>query len=183
MIVAVGLFAVVMVICVSTLFALVNANRKAQALQSVMNNLNISLDNMARSIRMGRAYHCGSSPPYTGTRDCATGDTEIVFERYGGDPSRFDDQWFYKYDTDGSTCGVRAICKNEFGGTAGNWSRITAPEITIDSMRFYTVGTTRTDATQPRVIIVVKGTAGATNVKTRSTFHIQVGATQRVIDL
>ena len=53
MIVAVALFAVVMLISVAALLALVDANRKAQALQSVMNNLNIALDGMVRSVRMG----------------------------------------------------------------------------------------------------------------------------------
>src|SRR3989338_5238251 len=56
MIVAIGLFSVVMVVCVGALLSLVNANRKAQALQSVMNNLNIALDGMARSVRMGNTY-------------------------------------------------------------------------------------------------------------------------------
>ena len=182
MIVAVGLFAIVMVICVSTLFALVNANRKAQALQSVMNNLNISLDNMARSIRMGRTYNCGN-PPFSGTRDCVSGGTEFEFEPYGGDPSQTADNWYFAYDLSGTICGAKAICRNTQGGNASLWQRITAPEISIDSMHFYTVGSTGGDTTQPRVIIVVKGTAGAANAKTRSTFHIEVGATQRVIDI
>jgi prepilin-type N-terminal cleavage/methylation domain-containing protein len=176
MIVAVGLFAVVMVICVTTLFALVNANRKAQALQSVMNNLNISLDSMARTIRMGSAYHCGSSAPYTGTRDCAAGDTNFVFERYGGNTSIFTDQWFYRYNSTN-----KQIEKSEDGGTT--FYPITAPEVTIDDMTFYTIGTTRSDTVQPKVVIVIKGTAAANNAKTKSSFHIQAAATQRLIDL
>src|SRR3989344_5257439 len=56
MIVAIALFSVVMIVCVGALLALVNANRKAQALQSVMNNLNIALDGMVRSVRMGNSY-------------------------------------------------------------------------------------------------------------------------------
>src|SRR3989344_8697452 len=46
MIVAIALFSIVMVVSVGALLALVTANRKAQALQSVMNNLNIALDGM-----------------------------------------------------------------------------------------------------------------------------------------
>lgn len=183
MIVAVGLFAVVMVICVSTLFALVNANRKAQALQSVMNNLDIALDGMARAIREGSHYHCGSAGDPTATRDCAAGDTLFQFERYGGNPSISTDQWYYVYDSDGSVCGSKRICKSEQGGAIGTFYPLTSPEITIDSVTFYTIGTTRTDTVQPKVVIVVKGTAAAANAKTRSTFHIQAAATQRLIDL
>lgn len=185
MIVAVGLFAIVMVVCVATLFALVNANRKAQALQSVINNLNISLDGMARAIRMGSTFNCGSSPPYTGTRDCAAGDIMFTFEHYGGDPSTFSDQWAYKYIPVGSSdpqCPQGGcIMKSEDGGA--NFLPITAPEISIDNMKFYVVGTTRDDAVQPRVVIAVSGTAASSNAKAKTSFHIQVAATQRLIDL
>src|SRR3989338_2524865 len=44
LIVSIGLFAIVMLISVGALLALTGANRKAQALQSVMNNLNVALD-------------------------------------------------------------------------------------------------------------------------------------------
>src|SRR3989344_7842968 len=69
-VVSVALFSIVMVVCVTALLALVNANRKAQALQSVMNNLSIALDDMARNVRMGTNYHC--SEPINGTdpQDC-----------------------------------------------------------------------------------------------------------------
>jgi prepilin-type N-terminal cleavage/methylation domain-containing protein len=179
MIVAVGLFAVVMVICVSTLFALVNANRKAQALQSVMNNLDISLDGMARSIREGSIYHCGgSSPqPYESRQDCLSGDNIFVFLPYGHDSSDPTHWWAYKFDNVN-----HQVVKSENGAT-GTYFPITAPEVTIDDMKFYVVGTTRDDTTQPKVVIVVKGTAAASNAKTRSSFHIQAAATQRLIDL
>jgi len=60
MIVAVGLFSIVMLVSISALLSLVDANRKAQALQSVMNNLNIAVDGMVREIREGSNYRCGS---------------------------------------------------------------------------------------------------------------------------
>ena len=61
MIVAVALFAVVMLVAVGALLALVDANRKARALESVMNNLNITLDSMVRAMRMGSAFNCNST--------------------------------------------------------------------------------------------------------------------------
>ena len=70
-----ALFAIVMLIASATLLSLVAANRKAEALQSVMNNLNISLDEMVRNVRMGSNYRCNSQaepvPPADG--DCAGG--------------------------------------------------------------------------------------------------------------
>ena len=83
MLVSVALFAIVMLIAGSTLLSLVYANRKAQALQSVMNNLNISLDDMVRNVRMGSNYRCGSQE---GT-DCASGATSSTSRHFGADPS------------------------------------------------------------------------------------------------
>jgi len=50
-------------------------------------------------------------------------------------------------------------------------------------MSFYVVGTTAGDTTQPKVVITIKGTAGAAKAKTRSSFSIQATATQRLLDL
>lgn len=188
MIVAIGLFAIVMVVCVATLFALVNANRKAQALQSVISNLNIALDGMARSLRMGSHYHCGASGSLPDPQDCSpTGETQLSFLRYGGNVNNVDDYTVYKYDS-----GAKQLLKSERGGQSGTFFSITAPEVTIDTMSFYVRGSTRGCdplagggclPIQPSVIAVVTGTAAAANAKARSTFHIQVAATQRLIDL
>src|SRR3989338_9484397 len=82
MIVSIALFAVVMTVAVGALLSLTGANKKAQALQSVMNNLNISVDSMVRNIRMGRDYECvggTSTGTDTDTADCPSGRTEILF--------------------------------------------------------------------------------------------------------
>ena len=95
MLVSIALFAIVMVVCVGALLSLVGANKKAQALESVMNNLNISLDDMARSIREGTNYD-GTGKIYNGTVGCTsnsggglndcTGGTQVFkFAPYGVD--------------------------------------------------------------------------------------------------
>jgi len=184
MIVAVALFSVVMLVAVGALLALVGANRKAQALQSVMNNLDITLDGMARSIRMGSNFHCGSTGTLTTPQDCSVnGDTLFAFEPYGNTSA--DQPWIYSLGT-GITCGERRICKSVNGQTA---VAITAPEVSIDDMDFYVVGSNRgctvnpCDTVQPKVVIVIKGTAPVQNSKSRTSFHIQVTAVQRLLDL
>ena len=183
MIVAVGLFAVVMIVCVGALLSLVAANRKAQALQSVMNNLNIALDGMARTVRMGSDYNgsVGCTGGFDGAypHDCAGGSRQLSFEAYGNAPT--DPQWVYVFDSDGSYCGAHQLCKSEDGGAP--FLAITSPEITIDDMLFYVVGTNRHDTVQPKVVIVIKGSAGASGSTARTTFHIQATAVQRVLDL
>lgn len=173
MIVAVGLFAVVMIVAMGSLLSLVYANRKAHALQSVMNNLNITLDGMTRSIRMGSNYRCGGSSP--SNPDCPNGGQSLYFESYEGSASDSSDDWAYWYDTN-----TKRLYKSERGGAAG--VAITAPEVSIESFTFYVVGTTRRDTTQPKVVIAVKGTAG-TQARTQTSFSIQATAVQRLLDL
>ena len=181
MVVAVGLFAIVMTVCVDVLLSLVSANRKAQALQSVINNLNITLDGIVRPIREGSNFHCGGGLN-TLPQDCAAGDRSFAFEPFGNSPT--DPPWIYSYDADGTICGVKRICRSENGQAP---IAITAPEVSIEDMEFYVVGTTHggspPDTVQPKVIIVIKGTAGVPGSKSATTFHIQATAVQRVLDL
>ncbi len=181
MIVAVALFSIVMLVSVSALLALVNANRKARALESVMNNLNIALDGMVRAMRMGSQYHCGAGS-ITQTADCAGGGTQVAFEAFGGDYGDESDQWVYTYDPQ-----TKRLYRSTEGGLAP--LPITSPEITIDDMKFYVVGSTRgtdadpPDTVQPKIVVTIKGTAGADKVNTRTTFSIQATAVQRILDL
>lgn len=176
MMVAVALFSIVMLISTGALLALISATRKAQALQSVMNNLNIALDGMVRSIRMGTTYHCGNIGTLTQPRNCTNGDTLFAFEPFGGDSADPSDQWIYWYDAS-----EQRIFKSEDGGANG--IAITASEVQIDDMTFYVTGTTPGDTAQPKVVIVVRGTAGADSEKTSTTFNIQATAVQRIIDI
>ncbi len=182
MIVATALFAVVMLVSVGALLSLVGASRKVQSLQSVMDNLNISLDGMERAIRMGSNFHCGGGNNQL-TQDCSSSSDNpanhyvFAFEPYGNTPS--DQPWVYSYDPV-----TKRLYKSENGALP---IAITAPEVTIDSLQFYVVGSTRgcttnpCDVVQPKVVILIKGTAGADKAKT--SFHVQVTAVQRLLDL
>lgn len=185
MIVAVALFSVVMLVCVGALLSLVTANRKAQALQSVMNNLNVAVDGMVRAIRVGTVYHCGSGS-YTVPADCQNGSTVFAFEPYHETSQGPVPPWIYWYATDEN--GIGRLYKSE-DGTAASGVPITSPDVSINSATFYVIGScpifgsSCTDNLQPKVLIVIKGTAGASNIKTTSTFHIQATAVQRILDL
>ncbi|HEY4519548.1 MAG TPA: type II secretion system protein [Candidatus Paceibacterota bacterium] len=173
MVVAVGLFAIVMLIATSALLSVVHANRKAHALQSVMNNLNVALDGMTRSIRMGSNYRCGGPSP--SSPDCLSGGSSLYFEEYGGSTSNPADDWAYWYDAS-----AKRLYKSEQGGSSG--VAITAPEVSIESLTFYVVGTTRGDTTQPKVVVAIKGTAGV-SARVQTTFSVQATAVQRLLDL
>ena len=176
MIVAVGLFAVVMLVSVGALLSLVTANRKAQGLQSVMNNMNVAIDGMVRAVRMGSVYHCGAGT-YTAHRDCSAADSILAFEPYHTGPAV--PPWIYWFAQDSN--GVGRLYKSEDGTLNG--LPITAPEVNINSVTFYVLGSASGDTQQPKVLIVIKGSAGSASLITSTTFHIQATAVQRILDL
>lgn len=173
--VAVALFSMVMMVSIGSLLSLANANRKAQALQSVMNNLNVALDGMVRALRMGTKYHCGRLGNYSSAQNCPSGDNFLVFENFYGDPNNPADQWIYWYNTSD-----QRMYKSENNGATG--FPLTAPEVHIQNAKFYVVGAGNTDKIQPEVIIVLQGTAGA-DAKSQTSFSIESAAVQRVIDI
>lgn len=171
--VAVGIFSVVMVVSIGALLSLADANRKTQALQSVLYNLNTSIDGMVRAIRMGSQYQV------------ANGGAELSFLPYGAPSSNADERWIYRWDDtngDGNPDRLVKVYKPQ-----GFTTRVTVPltgkEVTIDKARFYVDGEDPADLLQPRVMIILQGKAGADKVKTTTTFSIQASATQRLLDI
>src|SRR3989344_516090 len=189
MIVSIALFSVVMMVALRAPPSLTGANKKAQALQSVMNNLNISVDSMVRNMRMGRDYECvGTGVVSTGanTADCLSGKSEVRFACNQDTPScvQTSGRWGYRFGAGGG-CPAGALCKSTDPTASTPWARITAPEVTVQDVTFYVVGTTPgepgNDMVQPKVIMVIRGEAGTGKAKT--TFHIQATAVQRELDL
>ena len=166
MMVAVALFSIVMTISVGSLLSLVDANRKAQSLKSVMNNLNFALENMSRTMRVGTNYDCGSvgSP-----LDCAvSGSNRINFEDSSGI------NVVYRYNS-GSQGIERSVDSEPF-------LSITAPEVRIEDLRFYVTGASSFDNFQPKVVMTIRGFAGV-NEKVKTNFNLQTAISQRVLDL
>lgn len=176
MMVAVALFAVVMTVSTGALLALIDATQKAQALQSVMSNLNTALDGMVRALRMGNSYYCNGV--VLGVNDCPDGGIRLTFTPFEGDPNDISERWVYSYDAS-----TKRLYKSENGGST--YFALTAPEVQIDNFSFYVVGTDPgpSDIVQPKVVMVVEGTAGAAKLKTRTTFSIQATAVQRLLDI
>ncbi len=188
MMVSIALFGVIMLVSVGALLSLVDANRKARSLESVMNNLNISLDSMVRAIRMGTHYNCGSTaiPQAPNWGDCAQGVAPLTaipavfsFAPYGSNPNAQTERTVYSIANDAQ--GRPRLYRSQNGGAAS--IPVTSPEVEIESMQMYVVGSTPQDTTQPKVVIVVKGAAGEESTRVRSTFYIQATAVQRALDI
>lgn len=158
MIVAVGVFAVVMLIMTGAYLTLIDLNRKAHAVNTVMTDLSFALETMARGIRTGTNYSCGGG-------DCVGGGTALTFT-----------------DDAGRVITYRLAGTGLVRDVAGVTAPLTSPVVTIDRMKFYVLGTSPSDARQPRVTIALSGTIAVPN-NSPVSFSFQTGATQRELDL
>jgi len=181
MMVAVAIFAMVMMVGVGALLSLVQINKRAQAINSVMNNLNSAVESMSRTIRVGTSYHCETSeqPPseaeLADPNDCEEGGGLLLgFESSNGDPEDTGDQVVYRLH------GTQLEQSFE-SGASNSWVALTAPEVSISSFTFYVIGSERGDGLQPRVLMRIRGSADVPGGTTN--FTIQASVVQRLIDI
>lgn len=184
MLVAVGIFSIVILVGVGALLSLVAANKRAEAINSVMNNLNFAVESMSRSVRVGTTYHCETSPIPPGNpavlstpQDCAGGGGLLLaFEKSGGNRSDTSDQVAFRLN------GTQLERSTNAGAS---WIAITAPEVQIDQFQFYVIGSQSASSgntLQPRVLITIHGSADIPN-SAPTTFALQAAVTQRLLDL
>ncbi len=177
--VAVSIFAIVMMISIGAVLAIVGANKKAQSLNSVIDNLNFAFEGMVRDLRTGYDYKCNGEIP----GDClsGTGGTSVEFTSQQADGATVT----YALDPD-----RHAITKTVGGIT----SDLTAAEVYIQSLNFYVADTDSTadgNYRQPRILVIIKGYAGnATKdqngdvtVQNLSNFSLQTLVSQRRLDI
>ncbi len=178
--VAVSLFAVAATISTGALMSITDAQQKILALRIVQDNISYALDVMGKEIRTGTSYHCGSSGDITQPQDCALGDTYFAFSDaltqrvvYCLGPTGSDKKCF--------DAGAKTTLKKSIDG-GNNFQDLTSPDlIIINNLSFYVVGAQAGDKSQPRVTIILKGTAGIKE-KIKSSINIQTTISQRLLD-
>ncbi|MBU4480159.1 type II secretion system GspH family protein [Patescibacteria group bacterium] len=164
MIVSVALFSVVMTIGMGSLLSIMSANRKSQSFKVVINNVNLGIESMSRDIRTGYDYNCGS---VTGG-DCVAGDDIIYFVSSSGEDI------IYRFNN------VSESIEKSVDGSA--FSSIIAQDISITNLKFYVLGATVGDNTQPRVAITVQAHTTGTKVSESVDFGLYTTVSQRKLD-
>ncbi len=156
--VSVGIFAFVVTAGLGAVLGIVDANQKAQSLNSVMSNLNTALEDMARNIRTGSNYTA------TGAA-CGSGATGIQFTPQSGTGSVI-------YQLNSTTHRLEV---NTSADPVGIFTPITAPEVSIDSLCFYFYGNG-----QPKAVLTMKGHVQA-RTTSATTFYLQTTMSQRLL--
>lgn len=208
MMVSVSIFLIVMVISLGAVLAIVDGNKKVQAINSVSNNLNSAIESMVRDIKTGYAYSCGNNlpvpisslenPPYstnsTGPYACDQ-DAEDINDEIAFISTISGGKRSVKYglvrDADGRGRIVKTFCsaaKLTCPDSEYVPIDITSPDIDIESLEFR-IRRPRTasagdieDRGQPSVFILLKGTAYV-NKTTSSDFSMQTFVSQRVLNI
>jgi prepilin-type N-terminal cleavage/methylation domain-containing protein len=152
-IVSVSIFVVVMLIAVGAVLNAVDANRKAQSLNVIINNLNLTFESMVRDLRTGKNYStsCGSN--------C------IQFMDKEGRSVTY---------THGSSDGALYINRDGFTG------RISGDEVVLEYVNFTVRGLGSRDGPE-RILIQIKGSAGTG--RTESKFNVETLVTSRILDI
>lgn len=158
--VAVGLFAIVMALSSGAYLMMIGVNREAQGIATGINDLSFALETMTRTIRTGGEY-CSAGPCFESTFSFRDIHGSVV-----------------TYSLDSSTI-TQTV--------AGVPSALTDSSVTVTSLRFISSGTSSYSATQDikqaSVIIVVSGTVASSANKTLQAFTVETLATMRAIDL
>lgn len=169
LIVAVGLFAIVMTLATGAYLIMINANRVTQGLATGIDNLSFVLDTMTTSMRTGTQFACASTNNVPA--NCSGGGAVVSFKSQQG--------CTVSYTRSGNT-----VVENQSGAGCPTLSNIalTAPAVKVTNLRFYVTGTANTDTYQPYVSIVISGTVETSPGKTKS-FNVESSMIMRGTDL
>lgn len=187
--VSVALFSLVMVVALGALLSMSVSIRKAESINSSVNNLSSAIDALSRSVRTGTNYSCdfsSTAPNCTSTPYSSfsfTGPNGLSVKYCLSDPNArpANSVCLQNSSTAITACPVNSSCMILRSVSGGVFSPLTSAEINIGYLGFWVTGAVLRDGEQPKVTIVVSGTLPVTN-KITSDFNIQTSVTQRIYD-
>ena len=187
MLVAIAVFMSVMVVAVTALISIVNANRKSQAIKSVVDNVTFAIDSISRDMRAGTNYRCGDLSTdnfFIIEGDCTGGNNGVQYKN----PDNTFTQYRFVSTNKSPTANIQKRSCPSISSCL-DWKDMTAPisNVNITNMKFYVLGSEtggleRGSRIQPRVIITLEGVAGDDAKGTKTTFQIQTTVSQSVRD-
>ena len=185
--IASGLFVVVMILGVTAILNSNNLHKKSQNQRELLDTVYFILEDMTRNLRTGYDYHCGivigevlSTP-----KSCPDGEYSIAFEPFNGLTSNDNDQVAYAFTDIDNDPNFLNIEKNIDGGiNTTDYVKLNPDGLKFDKDKsgFTVFGAEggNVDSLQPRVLIRFAGEIHYRNDVTK--FNVQTTVTQRLID-
>ena len=187
LVVSIGLFMTVALISGAAFLGVVSSNRKTLAVRATMDNLNSAMESMSRNMQTGFSYHCGELGGISTPQDCPAGSSYVAIEGQSGDSTISSDQIIYTLGKAGNAAfancpNPKQMCVSINGGATFFALTAPPPELSIDGLAFRVYGSDPNDSPskQPRITIIVIGSAGVAS--TRTLFNIETSISQRLPD-
>ncbi|KKQ76893.1 MAG: hypothetical protein A3A96_04495 [Candidatus Zambryskibacteria bacterium RIFCSPLOWO2_01_FULL_39_39] len=173
MLIAVGLFALVASISIGAILSIFDANNRSRSSKTVVDNLNLAVEDMTRVVRFGTNYHSCDDDDLDEPNNCNTEqDSDILAVTFEGN--------IIVYRLCGTT--IKRSDNGEENCSSTDMKAITSTDTVIEYLRFYVFGTNATDQFQPYVVAVIEGYVGSNSTR-QSSFSIQTIMSQRALDI
>lgn len=176
--VALGLFTIVITISLGSILSIFDANRRAQSSKTIVDNLNYTIESLARTVRFGSNYHCdhnNSNSNLNQPQNCPNGDERLAVTFEGS---------VIVYRVCPASVGF--VIKRSIAGEGrcsdSTMIPITSPDAVIQHAKFYVLGSATGDSNQPYVLVIIQGYVG-NKPTAQSNFTIQTMMSQRGYDL
>lgn len=173
MMVAIAVFSIVMVTAMSALLNVVDANNKARALKTAINNISFALEGISKDMRMGTDYGCLDNLGNPTVCSLA-GNDGIYFKS-----SKTNNPYVY-FLFKGNQ--MQSCLGGSTGGVcSGIYSGLTSLEVKLTRVKFYVLNddSSTPEREQPRAIITISGQAGS-KAKLITDFDLQTSISQRM---
>lgn len=201
--VVLGIFSFLMTLATGVLYMTQAVNVKLQETQAILDNVNFAVDTIARDIRYGIEFHCGSEyatssdVDYKLRKDCSYddfGNNVLFFKSVNGTTGDNSRVVYYASTTSN---GHEVVWKDEYNNSdmliASN--QITSDDIAIKNLSFYVEGAYtkdgdplknvlgKSDYKQPLITILLSGeTVPIVHNSSSTKFSIQSTITSHRID-
>jgi prepilin-type N-terminal cleavage/methylation domain-containing protein len=203
-IVSLALFAVVAVVAVGAFLKIVDADRRAQAIESAVNDTNFALESMVRDIRVGSDYECistnGNPAPPVGpilqtsggfnNTHCSslTSGMMIAFNSSSVDLAYPSCHLIHAYELSGNVLekAEQQLCPSNPSYQAYSFIPLTSTSsaLTIQTFDIKIDGqwpTSGFNTAQPKIFILIAGKVGVSQ-EDQTSFTLQTTAEQRIME-
>lgn len=166
MIVAVGIFTIVITIAMTSLLNLNKIHNDSIIFSRVQDNLRFALEVMAKEIRVGMTYNCGGETLIPQDCEYPDGRSTLTFKNPAG-----------------QTVTYRLGSNNQIERSsdgAVTFLALTSSDITIEELTFYVTGALEGDEKQPKILIKTKASSAFRSKKIE--INLQTLASSRILD-